>query len=219
MNPTHRDIDILKSKLVDLPTFCEGKSSVLELKAANYNWRQMEWLGFYFELKIRERLKGVFQIPGDKFDQVEFDLKSGFNWDIKTKARQSKSKEVILNDVVAMDQSIETHGYHGEIVGVFDVTYNDNDRSFKRWHDALKGGPSSYERKRMEQQGSPSRRRKTSAVLLEIYYILLGSDSLLQLGKMHQGKNSNEMPRPPKYMLNLEKVDEFKHERQPFDAL
>lgn len=219
MNPTHQDIDILKSKLMDLPTFYAGKSSVLELKAANYNWRQMEWLGFYFEFKVKKRLKDVFQIPGDQFNQVEFDLRTGFNWDIKTKARQSRSKGVILNDVTAMDRSVEMHGYHGEIIGVFDVEYNDNDRSFKRWHDALKGSPSSYVKKQMGRPGVRSRQRKTSAVLREIYYILLGNDSLPRLDKMPQGKNSNGMPRPPKYMLNLEKVDEFKHERQPFSAL
>lgn len=37
-----KDIKMLKSKLKELPTKWDGKKSILELKKANYNWRQME---------------------------------------------------------------------------------------------------------------------------------------------------------------------------------
>jgi hypothetical protein len=43
------DIEILKVNLSSLPKFWDGKTCVLELKEANYNWRQMEWWAFYFE--------------------------------------------------------------------------------------------------------------------------------------------------------------------------
>lgn len=35
----------------DLPTKWEGKSAILELKSADYMWRQMEWIGWYLEYK------------------------------------------------------------------------------------------------------------------------------------------------------------------------
>lgn len=43
------DIEIIKRKLIDLPRNWDGKQCVLELKEANYNWKQMEWWAFYFE--------------------------------------------------------------------------------------------------------------------------------------------------------------------------
>ena len=36
------DVELAKTLLSDLPIFWESKASVLALKAANYNWRQME---------------------------------------------------------------------------------------------------------------------------------------------------------------------------------
>ena len=41
------DITIAKLLLADLPTEWDGKQSILELKNANFNWRQMEWWGFF----------------------------------------------------------------------------------------------------------------------------------------------------------------------------
>lgn len=44
-----KDIANAKAALASLPRVWEGKKSVLELKEANYNWKQMEWWAFYFE--------------------------------------------------------------------------------------------------------------------------------------------------------------------------
>ena len=54
--PCLPDITIAKLLLADLPTKWDGKQSILELKNANFNWRQMEWWGFYFEYLCRLRL-------------------------------------------------------------------------------------------------------------------------------------------------------------------
>ena len=164
------EIEKIMAKLTDLPTLWEAKPCILELKEANFNWKQMEWPGFYFEFKVMERLKHFFDIPGDKYNRVMFDLKSDFNWDIKTHAIKSASRKgtVILNDVTAMEKSIENHGYHGEIIGLYKAEYNDEDRSFQKWHTELKGGLSKYEKMR-KKRTSVSRLRKTSAVLLEIF--------------------------------------------------
>ncbi|MFN8589822.1 MAG: hypothetical protein U0031_00080 [Thermomicrobiales bacterium] len=65
--PSHaysEDIDILQRSLATLPVSWEGREAVLQLKDANYHWKQMEWLGFYFEWLARARLQGEFQIQG-----------------------------------------------------------------------------------------------------------------------------------------------------------
>ena len=204
------DISKLTTLLPNLPTIWEGKECVLELKAVDYNWRQMEWWAFYFEFKARELLKDAFTIPGDKYDTVRFDLKGEINWDFKSHAIKGNSHSIILNDKSAMEQSITAHGKHGEIIALCDVEYNDHDRSFQKWHSELKGGKSKYEAKR-EARTSCSRYRKTRAELVEIVLVTLDADALKTLPTMRQGINSNGKPRPEKYMLDLEKLNAYGH--------
>ena len=210
------DVQSFKSKLSNLPIDWEGKASILELKEADYNWRQMEWWAFYFEYKVKILLKDVCSIPGDRFDRVEFDLKTQINWDIKARAIKSDDRRVILNDQSAMEQSIHAHGYHGEIIGLCDVEYNDITRSFQNWHTELKGGLSDYEKRRRKEPTSFSRYRKTSAELMEIVYVVFKLDDLEKLDVMNQGRNSNGQPRRPKYSLHLERINDFQYEKQKF---
>src|SRR3972149_905865 len=155
-----------------LPTQWGGRECVLELKEASYNWKQMEWWAFYFEHLCRINLKSEFNIPGDKFGTVRFDAKRTINWDFKAKAIKSDDHRAILNDKAAMDRSIRRYRSHGLIVALCDVEYNDEDRSFQKWHEQLKGGKSKYEIER-EQRTSISRYRKTRVVLQEILFLVV----------------------------------------------
>ena len=204
------DINIIKANLTNLPKFWDGKICVLELKEADYNWRQMEWWAFYFEYKVRNLLADKFLFPGDQYDNVSFDLRGAINWDLKSKSIKSDDHKVILNDKSAMEQFIEKSGYHGEIIALCDVEYNDNDRSFQKWHTELKGGKSDYELAR-EIRTSVSRYRKTKAELTEILLIVFKADDLEKLPTMKQGRNSNGKPRPEKYMFDVETIDNFEN--------
>jgi hypothetical protein len=62
---------IIIEKLKAIPQNWNGKTSILEMKKSNFNWKQMEWWGFYFELLIRNTLKNDSQFPGDIFDNVK----------------------------------------------------------------------------------------------------------------------------------------------------
>lgn len=200
------DVNIAKGLFADFPTKWDGKTSVLEMKEVNFNWRQMEWWGFYFELLCRRRLADDFYIPGDRFGSAAtscFDLKRSINWDLKAKAIKSDDHRSILNDTEAMNWSIEQYGVHGLIIGLCDVEYNDNDRSFQRWHEELKGGKSKYQLER-EQRTSVSRYRKTRADLQEVLFLAVTFGNISLLGIHHQGRNSNGKPRPPKYMLDYD---------------
>ena len=209
------DIAVLKRLLPSLETHWDGKESVLKLKEADYNWRQMEWWAFYFELLCRQLLSGIFQIPGDKYGTVSFDIKRRINWDFKAHAIKSNSHSIILNDVDAMKASIREHGAHGEIIALCDVVYNDIDRTFQKWHTELKGGKSAYEMER-ENRTSVSRYRKTSADLIEVLLIEFTAKDLEKFSVMRQGRNSNGRPRPFKYMLDLEDLDSIKIEKITF---
>ncbi len=210
------DIANAKAALADLPRVWEGKKSILELKEANYNWRQMEWWAFYFEHLCHQRLRGKFQIPGERFGSVGFDLKGCVNWDLKAKAIKSDMHKCILNDCAAIDNSVEKNGAHGVIIALCDVEYNDVDRTFQEWHSQLKGGLSAYEKERRTRT-EVSRYRKTKAELAEVLFLRLDKDGVGTLSQMKQGRNSNGKPRPPKYMLDLDAVDGLIMDRIKFD--
>ena len=209
-NFAKKDIQILLKELLKLPTSWDGKKSVLELKEANYNWRQMEWWAFYFEYKVRELLETKFQIPGDTFGNVSFDLKGNINWDMKASAIKTNNQKIILNDIKSMDFSISNNKYHGEIIALCDVEYNDVNRTFQKWHNELKGGDSKYEQER-KQRTSNSRYRKTKAELWKIILLLIDKNTIDILDTYKQGRNSDGSPRRPKYMLDIESIDEFTH--------
>ncbi|HZX35276.1 MAG TPA: hypothetical protein VFF54_02160 [Thermodesulfobacteriota bacterium] len=213
-----KDIQTAKELLSDLPVDWDGKKSVLELKKADFNWRQMEWWGFYFEFLCRQRLKNSFTIPGDNYGKARtacFDIKGSINWDLKAKAIKSDDHRSILNDTEAMNWSIEKYGEHGLIIALCDVEYNDINRTFQKWHQKLKGGKSKYEIDR-EQRTSVSRYRKTNVKLQEILFLVVNSKNVSSLGIHHQGRNSNGKPRPPKYMLDYDTIEKFLVDRIVF---
>jgi hypothetical protein len=209
------DFKIAKKALAKLPVEWDGKKSVLELKKADYNWKQMEWWAFYFEYLCRNALAGSFTIPGDKIGTVTFDAKREFNWDLKAKAIKSDDHRAILNDQRAMDFSIQKFKKHGVMIALCDVEYNDKSRKFQKWHTKLKGGLSDYEIER-KTRTSVSRYRKTYAKLQEILFLEINKGNVELLDIMRQGRNSNGKPRPPKYMLELENIDPFLVERLKF---
>jgi hypothetical protein len=206
------DINFIKDNVTKIDTIWDGKSCVLELKTAgDRQWRQMEWWGFYFEYKFKQVFSDKFSFPGDKFDKVKFDMRGAINWDLKAAAIKSDNHRIILNDKIAMEKSVEKDGYHGEIIALCDVEYDDVNRTFQKWHTELKGGKSKYELER-EVRTSISRYRKTKAVLTEIIFLILKKDDLDKLHIYKQGRNSNGKPRPVKYMLDLESIDVFERD-------
>lgn len=211
------DVETAKALLVNLRTDWDGKESVLELKAANYNWRQMEWWGFYFELLCQKSLQGEFEIPGEKITlirpdgrrtTVKFDAKRSINWDLKSTAIKLENHKAILNDQAAMDASIQKYGNHGLIIALCEVEYDDADRTFQKWHEKLKGGKSKYERER-EQRTTVSRHRKTRVTLTEVLFLVINPQNVSLLDIYHQGRNSDGTSRPTKYMLDLKTADKF----------
>jgi hypothetical protein len=202
------DIGLLKDRLKGIKTAWDGRECVLEMKEADYNWRQMEWWGFYFELLCRRILVSDFEIPGERIGTVQFDMKGAVNWDMKAKAIKSDEHKCILNDSAAIAASVEKYGCHGVLIALCDVEYNDLDRSFQSWHSELKGGLSAYEKLRRART-SVSRYRKTRADLADLLFVRIDADAIERLDVMKQGRNSNGKPRPVKFMLDLESMDDL----------
>lgn len=200
-----KDVERLRPLLRAFPRNWDGRSCILEMKENGGRWRDMEWIGWYFEYLCQRRLAGILKMPSEKCLRCRFDGYGAVNWDFKAKATKSDDHRAILNDLESMDLSIKHHGEHGIVLALLNVDYNDDDRTFQRWHTQLKGGKSAYELKR-EERTAISRWRKTKAELVEILILRVNAKNKHCLSIHQQGRNSNGKPRPAKYMLDLEKM-------------
>jgi len=204
MDTYKKDIKTLQTNLTSLPKFWDGKTCVIELKEADYNWRQMEWWAFYFEYKVQQLLMDRFSFPGDRYDNVSFDLKGAINWDLKAKAIKSDDHKVILNDKSAMEQSIEKLGYHGEIIALCDVEYNDIDWSFRKWQTELKGKwDFNFEQNR---NISLYKYCITNIELIDILLLIFTKKDLGKLDILEKSKTE-------KYVLDLENLYLFENHK------
>lgn len=191
-----------------MPKLWDGRQSILEMKdAGGRQWRQMEWMGFYFEFLCQDAFDGILEMPGMRYGRAEFDAFCKINWDFKAHAINSATHRIIANDMEAVASAVSEHGHYGLILAMGKVEYNDEERSFKRWHDELKGGKSDYELNRIA-RGAASRLRKTEFALEEIQFLCLDADSLDQCGgSFQQGfRNSDDNPRRPKVMIDVRKI-------------
>ena len=197
--------------LRDFPGTWDAREAILAMKDADYaHWKQMEWIGFYFQFLCERVFANLLTMPGETYGRTQFDAFGPIPWDFKAHSMKMssgrKSNTVITNDTEAIDQAIDRHGWYGLVLGSGEATYNDDDRTFQRWHEEIKGNPSAYQ-KRMRAAGARSRRRKICFVLSDVRFICLDAAALEECGRLHrQGRNSDGNPRRPKYSVNMTKV-------------
>ena len=191
----------------NMPKIWEGRSAIVEMKeGGSKNWKQMEWMGFYFEFLCQTHFDGIIDMPGNRYRNTTFDAFREISWDFKAHAANTTGHDVITNDVEAIKNTLDDYGYYGIILAIGEVEYNDEQRTFKKWHDELKEGISKYEINRIN-RGAMSRRRKTEFILSEIHFICLNIQTLDRCSSIYQqGRNSNGRPRPPKFNLNVQKI-------------
>jgi hypothetical protein len=192
----------------------DGKTCISELHDADYQWRQMEWIGWWFEWKVgtvlREQLGGT---EGPTYGNTQFDYRRNHVWDFKAHVSNSSSgTQIVLNDSEAIDLCIAEHSGVGFVIAEGNADYNDENATFKRWHDELKGSTSAYEQQRIA-RGARSRKRKVAFALTRYLPLFLTADLVTQgqrngwLGYFQGGmRNADGSPRRPKYKLNLKKM-------------
>lgn len=192
-----------------IPTLWDGRSAILEMKNAGYiHWKQMEWIGWYFQFLCEKYLKNLVKIPGPKYDNVQFDGFEEIPWDFKAHAINTSSHQVIVNDSEATAKAIKQFGSVGLILALGEVQYNDDKRTFQKWHEDLKGGKSKYELERVK-RGAWSGLRKVEFKLKQISFIKIDDSVLVKCGSFQRDfRNANGTPRREKVLLDLEKLDE-----------
>lgn len=199
----------IAASLSGFPKHWDGKQAILEMRDAGFpHWRQMEWIGFYFQFLCEKYLSSLMQMPGPKYGNVEFDGFLEIPWDFKAHAINTSSHQIIVNDSDAVSLGIQSYGSVGLILALGNVEYNDENRSFQQWHNQLKGSMSAYELERIK-RGAWSRLRKVSFDLQQISFIQITDATLIKCGSFQADfRNSNGRPRRAKVLLDLEKIDE-----------
>lgn len=201
-----REISVLLKE--NVPKYWDGRKSILQMKREGFpHWKQMEWIGFYFQFLCEKFLKEIMQIPGPKYGNVRFDGFYTIPWDLKAHAMNTSSHQVIVNDREAISDAINDFGAIGLILAIGKVLYNDEDRTFQKWHERLKGGKSEYELERIK-RGAWSRLRKVSFDLQQISFIRITDETLIRSGSF-QGdfRNADGKPRREKVLIDLEEID------------
>ena len=201
-------VEKLQNASRNMPKVWDGRSAILEMKnAGSRQWRQMEWMGFYFEFLCERHFANIIDMPGRKYGNTKFDAFCEISWDFKAHAANTTNHTVITNDAEAIVNTISNYGYYGVILAIGEVEYNDEERTFKRWHDELKEGISKYEVNRIN-RGAMSRRRKTEFILSEIHFACFDTETLSQCGGSFQKgfRNADGSPRREKVTVNIRKV-------------
>lgn len=199
----------IAENLRGIPVIWDGRKAIRDMKESGFNqWRQMEWIGWYFQFLCENLLKIIIKIPGPKYGNVKFDGFKKIPWDFKSHAINTTSHQIIVNDSQATANAIRDFGCVGLILAMGYVEYNDELRTFQRWHERLKGGKSKYELERIK-RGAWSRLRKVEFRLKQISFIKIDDKVLVKCGSFQRDfRNANGSPRREKVLLDLEKLDE-----------
>ncbi len=198
--------DLIFEKLMEeLPENWDGKKSILYMKDCGCrNWRQMEWPGWYFQFMCEEILSQskFMKIPGPKYGNVEFDGFKELPWDFKVHANNAGSK-VPTNGLEEVMKALDEYEAVGFIIACGNVIYDDENETFKKWHDNLKGKISDYEKERI-QRGAKSRARKKVFELKTIEFVFIDKNTISRCGSFQAGmRNSDGTPRNPKVMVDI----------------
>lgn len=201
------NVDKITNMLKTIPKKWDGRTSILEMRKENCkNWRQMEWVGFYFEFLCDKYLKDIVEPHKVKYGKVSFDGFLDVPLDYKAHAINTETNKVITNGTKEILKAIEEYGFVIDIIALGEVEYNDINKTFKRWHDKLKGKISDYEKERI-QRGALSRLRKVSFNLKEIIFIKVNKRFLDKCGSFQENfRNSNGNKRNSKVMVDLKKL-------------
>ena len=118
---------------MNIPKVWDGRISILEMKETDYpQWKQMEWIGFYFQYLCEKHLNHYMEIPGKKYGNVNFDAFKDVPWDFKAHAMNTSTHQLIVNDSEAIANGIKDYGSVGLILALGKVVYNDEDRTFQK---------------------------------------------------------------------------------------
>lgn len=185
----------------------DGKKAILFMKDnGSKHWKQMEWIGFYFEFMCDRILKNVLDDKKVKYGNVTFDGFLKIPWDYKSHSSNISSK-CPTNGLVEINKAIKEFGCIGLIIADGFAQLEDDNQSFKNWHDTLKGKKSDYVKKG-ELMGRSSRKRKEAFQLSKIIFMRVNAETIRNQGTFQKGMiNADGSLRNEKLLIDMNKAN------------
>ena len=92
-SPYEEALEVLNLISQTIPKKVRGQDAIMEMKnSGSCNWRQMEWIGFWFEHFVENQIvPKLGGARGPSFGSTEFDLKINFVWDLKAHPSHKKT--------------------------------------------------------------------------------------------------------------------------------
>ena len=150
----------------------------------------------------------ILNIPSKKYGVTEFDASREISWDFKADSVDPGVYSVPANDAEGIANTIDNYGYYGIILAIGDIKFDDEETSFKKWHDDLRKEICEYETSRIN-RGIMSRTRKTAFSLEEIHFICFNSETLHKCCGMLQNSFENKGGRklkPKEIIIDIRKI-------------
>jgi len=171
-------VEKLRLASQNMPKIWDGRESILEMKSANFGyWRQIEWMDCYFKFLCQKHFAGIIDIPDKKHGITEFDAFRKISWDFRVDSIDPSTYSVTANEAEAIENTLHDYGYYGTILAIGAMEFDDEETSFKKWHDELRGKVSKYNTKKIN-SGIMARTRKRVFTLKDIHFICFNSETL-----------------------------------------
>jgi len=185
------------------PRAWNGRDAILQMRAeGSRNWKQTEWIGWYFEHLCSTLLDGLVETPGPKYGKCRFDGFATIPWDFKAHVEKSGRNAVPVNDAEAIMRAVEEHDEVGIIIARGRAEMDD-DGEFRAWHQAISGGESAYSQA-ARARDARVRRRKVRYVVSSFDVIRIDTHAIRRLDGFQSGfRNSDGSPRRKKFQISL----------------
>ena len=178
--------------------YVTGYDAVREMKENNSQWRQMEWIGWYYEYLANgcvKRNTDFFLSPTGNKVYIDY-VVDGVLTDLKVHNTLAKNHTLYLNDYAALKSCIQNQGRCNFLL-ILGESKMDEDGAFVKWHNNLIG-----------KLTNPKGRKRKVDFRIQGYALLpIDASNFDKLLCLKQGKNSNGKPRPPKAGINLKKMN------------
>lgn len=160
--------------------YVDGQEAIIEMKEKGWNWKEVEWPGFYLKHKIRELVISRYPSDFEEYNQGKLYLVKGEHiWDTRFNVQQRGTwNHVPFMSTDNINKLIEECNGIGVLV-VNAIANYDLGFAFYDWHEELKERPSDYTEQR-EAEGRPSRVRKIAFMITRVYAYYFPNDSIHQ---------------------------------------
>lgn len=199
------EAEALLAVLADaIDTTWDGRRCVEAMRDAEYrNWRQTEWIGWYFEYIGISALINAFGGGPQRVLNTSFDYALRSTWDLKAHSNGG-GNAAILNDLDAINACLGEDDGLGFIVLSGDPDYSDA-AGFDAWHREQRHADPAHDRSRALKSGFFP--RWLNAYHLPDAGALEAARGRREFSVMAQGRQPDGAPRKPKLKVNFGAAD------------